>query len=284
MEYIIVLLLSVLATAKVAFQTAFGKKTVKNSTDALYFNIYIFIVAAILFLPKVFGCSSQIWLYAIVDAIFTIGYQLFYTKALSVGNVSLTVLTVNFSMVINVLASHLFFDESVSFVRFIAIGLTIVSFIICNYKDKKEKGERMWLSFTLLSMLCLSLASITQKVFSGSQYSDENQAFVSCLYIASAIIGIIIYVFIRRKEKRTFNLGFDMIKFGFGVGVTLAIYQIIFTYGLSNIDGTFLFPAQTGGVLIFSTLSGVLIFKDKFTKKQLLGIVIGLIALMLMSY
>lgn len=284
MEYMIVLSLSILATAKMAFQTAFSKKNIINSTDALFFSIYFFFVAAIIFLPEVFGCSPAVWIYAAVSASLTIGYQLFYTKALSVGNVSLTVLTVNFSMVINVIASYVFFGESISYVRFFAIVLTIISFVICNSNNKKEKSEKNWMMFTILAMIFHSLASISQKVFGESIYSAESQANVSCLYIMATLISVIIYQFMRKKEKRTFKVGFDMIKYGAGVGITLGIYQAFYTFGLANIDGTFLFPAQTGGLIIFSTLSGVLLFKDKLTKKQLVGVALGLISLVLMSY
>ena len=62
------------------------------------------------------------------------------------------------------------------------------------------------------------------------------------------------------------------------------MYLLFFTYGLVHIDGTFLFPAQTGGTMLLSTLSGVLIFKDKFTRKQIVGIILGFIALILMNY
>lgn len=284
MEYILILLMGILASSKMSFQTAFSKRNVKNSMDAICFNIFVFITATIIFIPKIFGCSPAVWIYATISAICTVAYQLFYTKALSIGNVSMTVIIVNFGMVINVLVSYLFFDEPVSFIRLIAICMTVMSFIICNVGKKTNGVELKWLIFTLLSMVTSSGGSIVQKFLGESRYSGENQAYVSCLYLVATVISIIIFLIVRNKEKRSFKIGFATIKYAVMVGLTLGLYQAVFTYGLAHIDGTFLFPAQTGATIVLSTISGMVIFKDKFTKKQLIGSILGIISLVLMSF
>ncbi len=284
MNYILIFMLGILSSTKMSFQSAFSRKSVKNSTDALCFNIFVFTASTILFLPKIFGCSPAVWLYAAADAFFTVAFQLTYTKALSIGNVSLTVLIVNFSMVINVLASCLLFDEPISLIRFIAIVMTVISFVICSGLREEDRGDGKWFIFTILAMISNSCGSIVQKFFGESVYHDENQAFISCLYLLATAVGIAMYPIMKKREKRNFKVDFVLIKYAFAVGISLALYQMIYTYGLATIDGTFLFPAQTGGTIIFSTLSGVLIFKDRFTKRQIIGVVLGFISLVMMNY
>ena len=284
MEYILVLILSIAGTAKMSFQSAFGKKNVVNSTDALCFNIFVFITVSVIFIPKVIGCSEMVWTYAVISGIFAVCYQIFYTIALSIGNVSLTVLIVNFGMVINVLVSYLFFNDSISLVRLTGIIMTVVSFIICSENVNKESTARKWFIFAVLALFANSFAAISQKIFGESPYASENQAYISCLYMVSLLIGVVIYNIMNKKEKRTFKIDFNMIKYAILVGVCLAVYQLVFTYSLAHVEGTFLFPAQTGGLIILSTLSGVLIFKDKFTKKQLFGVILGIVSLILMNY
>ncbi|MBE6688295.1 MAG: DMT family transporter [Ruminococcaceae bacterium] len=285
MEYILVILLGVLSSSKMSFQTAFSKKNVKNSADALCFNIFVFIFSALLFLPRVFGCSPTVWLYALAGAVCTVAFQLLYTKALSIGNVSLTVLIVNFSMVVCVIISYFVFDEPISLIRFIAIILTILSFIICNGGGKQSQGNRgKWLMLTLFAMLSTSLGTSVQKFFGESPIGNENQAFISCLYMWAAVIGILVFPILRKREKLNFKIEFGVIKYAAAVGLSLAVYQMIYTYGIANIDGTFLFPAQTGATIVFATLSGVLIFKDRFTRRQTVGVILGLVSLVMMSF
>ena len=256
----------------------------KNTTDALVFNIFVFIVSAMLFLPKIFGCSTAVWVYGVFGGIFAVAYQLLYTKALSIGNVSLTAMISNFSMVLNVLMSYIFFDEPISAMRLFGISLTVTSFIICNGGGEKGGVDRKWLILAVLAMFSTSAGSIVQKMLGESPYRNENQAFISCLYLVSALIGGLIYPVLRKSEKLNLKIGFGMIKYAVAVGVSLALYQWVYTYGLANIEGTFLFPSLSGGTIILTTLSGILIFKDKFTHRQIVGVIIGIISLVLMNF
>ncbi len=284
MDYILIFLMCALATSKISFQSAFGKHSVKNSTDALIFNVFAFVVSAAMFLPKVFDCSPAVWIYGIFGGIFAVAFQLLYTKALAIGNVSLTALIINFSMVINVIVSYIAFKEAISAMRFCGICMMIASFIICNGVGKVGSVNKKWLVTAVVAMLSTSGGGIVQKILGESQYKDENQAFISCLYIVSALIGLLIYPMLKKGEKLSFKINFGMIKYAAAVGVSLALYQLVYTYGLAHIDGTFLFPALGGGTIILSTLSGVLIFKDKFTNRQIIGVIIGIISLVLMNF
>lgn len=284
MQYVIVILLGFLATSKVGFQSAFGRENVKNSTDALAFNVFIFLTAALLFIPRIFGCSYAVWLYALVAGIFTVSYQVFYTKALSLGNISLTVLMVNSSVLVLTLFSWLFFGEPISIIRFVAIVMMVASLVICNATSKIESTERKWLIYSILATLSTSCATIVQKMFGESPFSNENRAYISCMYLLATIIGLVVLVFMNSKEKAEFKIKPRMIKYAAAVGISLALYQLVFTYGLAHIDGTFLFPAQTGVSVVFATISGVLIFKDRFTSRQIAGVILGALSLVLMNY
>ena len=66
------------------------KKNINNIADVLCFNGLMFLFSAIIFSRDVVGCPWQVWIYAILGAIFSVIYQITYIKALSIGNVSLT--------------------------------------------------------------------------------------------------------------------------------------------------------------------------------------------------
>ena len=286
MKYIIVLLLCVLAVTKLSIQGAFGKKNVRNSLDALVFNGVVFAVAALLFLPTVFGCSPAVWLYALPASVFTVAYQVFYTKALTMGSVSLTVLIANFAMVFNVLVSYFFFGDSMSPVRLSGIVITVISFIICTDFRNAQKKTKNWLTMAVLSLFTSSAGSVVSKFFGESPYKNESAAYVSCLYIVSAVLVCLFYLFMHIKGKKiTFSKGpWNVIKYALGVGLSLALYQLIYTTALGKMDGTFLFPATTGSIIILSTLSGILLFKDMLPKKQVVGVVLGVIAVVMMNF
>lgn len=286
MNYLIILTLCILATSKMSFQSAFGKKKVKNTADAVAFNNLVFAVSALIFSYRIAGCSAPVWIYAAVGAIFSIVFQLAYTKALSAGNVSITVLIVNFSMVIVTLVSYFVYGDPISRIRFIGILLTLLSFVLCtDFKDDRQYSKKKWFILTLVALAGTSGASIAIKVFGESMYSGESQAYVSCLYIIASILTFIIYQVMRVKgARKTFEIGKHAVLSAIAVGGSLGIFQVLNTYAAANMDGTFFFPAYSGGAIVFSTLSGVFIFKDHLSKKQISSIATGVAAIALMSF
>ncbi len=285
MDYIIIFILCVLSTLKVSFQGAFSKVSVQNTADALAFNGLVFGVSAVLFLYTIPGCAPAVWIYAAFGACFTVLFQLFYARALAVGNVSLTALIVNFSMVINVMVSYFVYHEPMSGVRLLGVILTVLSFFVCTEFKGGKRSEKKWLLLALGAMLATSGLSIVQKIFGKSEYKEQTQAFVSCMYIVAMLLTIVVYrIFKRTGETKSFKTDKRPILFALAVGVSLALYQFLYTYAVSVLDGTFFFPVHTGGNIVLSTLSGVLVFRDKLKAKQILGIFIGIIAVVLMNF
>ncbi len=286
MKYLIVLILCSLATSKMSLQSAFGKKSVKNTADAFCFNAISFLFTAIVFINEIFDCPWQVWVYAALGAICAVIYQMTYTKALAMGNVSLTVLIVNLSLVINVLVSYLFYGDGLSPVRLTGILLTIVTFFLCiELKDGANKSEKNWLFFTLLAMISCALGCIVQKALGESSFRSFNRAYTSASYLVAAVMAYLLYLVLKAKgENKTFRIGKGVVLYSMLIGFILAAYVVLNVYALSVVEGTFLFPAYAGGAIIFSTLSGVILFKDKLNLKQILSVVVGIVAAILMNF
>jgi len=286
MNYLIALILCILATSKMSLQSAFGKKRVKNTADALCFNALIFLASAIVFSYEIIDCPWQVWIYATLAAFFAVIFQMTYTKALVIGNVSLTVLIVNMALVINVLVSYMFYNDSISKIRLLGILLTILTFFLCiDFQKRNIKNGKNWILFVITAMFCNAASSIIQKVLSKSTFADYNQEYTSASYFVAAILAYLMYRVQKLKgENKTFRIGKDAIIYSVLIGVILAIHVAVNVYALSVMEGTFLFPTTAGGTIILSTMTGVFFFKDKLNCKQILGIVIGIIAVVLMNF
>jgi len=68
------------------------------------------------------------------------------------------------------------------------------------------------------------------------------------------------------------------------VGLLLAAFQAVNTYTAAHVDGTFHYPVFSGAMMIFSTLSGVIIFRDKLSKRQLIGIATAIVAVVMTNF
>ena len=283
MNFLIILLLCTLATSKVTLQSRFGKKTLTTDSDNVLFNAVIFFTAAILFCADIPRASVQTWIYASIFAVLTVVFQLSYTKALALGNVSLTVMAVNLSMLFPSLVSVIFFDESLTLMRITGIALTVISFTLTVDLKTKEKLSHSWFIFTAAAALANGGIGITQKFFGASEFADEKKAFVACSYSIAFLIAFTLCFLMRSQKKASSGIKAVTFIFAVSVGIILALFQWLNTYAISIMDGSFLFPVYSGGSIILSTLIGILFFKDKLTGKQKISITIGIIAVIIMN-
>ena len=285
MQYLLILLLCVLATVKVGFQSAFSKKSVKNKADILVFNFFVFLFSGILFSSGIINSSLAVYAYAFVGAFFTVLFQLTYTEALSLGNVSLTVLIVNLGMVLNVIFSYLVYKEPMTWIRFIGIVLTIITFVICTDFKNSKPTEKKWYIYTICAMVSTTIASGIQQIFSKSQYSAQNGVYVAAVYLIGAVFLLLAYLLLKKKGvDKTFKIDKRLILLTMATGICLGLYKFVSTYSLTVIDGTFFYPARAGGSTIFSALTGVLFFKDKLNTKQKLSVIIGSVAIIFIKF
>lgn len=285
MDFLIVFILCSLATAKVSLQSRFSKKHLITSSDASFFNATVFLTAALLFSPNIPDTSFQTWLFSIIFALFTVLFQLSYTKALSIGNVSLTVMIVNLSMLFPVAISAVIYRESLSFIRLIGILLTVASFVLCIELKSKTSISWKWFLLSTFAMLSNAGISITQKVFGSSSFAIEKESFVACSYLLAFLIAILVCgVGILKKEPTTVSKKIPCYLFATSIGIILAIFQWLNTYAIATIDGTFLFPMYSGGSILLSSLSGIFLFKDKLSLRQKCSILIGIFAIILMNF
>ncbi len=282
MKYLTVAVLCLLATSKVTVQGLFAKKNIKSSRDATFFNCLIFSFAALLFLWQAVKASHQIWFFGMLFGILSVVFQVYYSKALASGNTSVTVLIVNLGMVFSIAVSVLLFEESLSLMRGIGILLVFAAFFtVTDIKAFNLKG----LAPALVAMLANGGLGVVQKLFGKSEWHTESTAFVSCSYIVATVASFLFYLLLARKtESEERNKKPSIFIYAAAAGLILAVFQLFNTYAISTVDGTFLFPAYSGGCIVFSTLSGVFILKDRLNLKQAIGVGIGVVALVFMNF
>lgn len=213
-----------------------------------------------------------------------VSFQLTYINAMSCGNVSLTVMLVNFSMLMPITVSIVFYGERLTLLRFFGIFLTFIALILSVEKVERNYFSKKWFLFTVLTALINGSILICQKIFSKSIWGTENITFVAYGYIIAAILSVILYVvLVINGSNITFKLKPSVFIYTFCLGIILGIFQVLNTKAITIIDGTLLFPAYNGGSLIFSTISGLFILHDKLSKKQILSITVGTVAIIMMN-
>ena len=285
MSLLIITILCSLAASKVIVQGKFSKSLIQNDADTLFFNTGVFLTTAIIFCWKIIGCSPEIIPYSLIIAILTIAFQFFYTKSLTTGNVSVIVLIINLSMIIPTLFSYFFYNESLSLPRIIGIAFTIVALVLCPAQNNKKTSDKKWLILALLASISTSGISVTQKIFNSTYLAPQKEAFLAISYVFAFVFSLILLAIMKTKgTKPTIKLEKRYFISASLIGIILAVHGWLTNYSITVIEGTLLFPFSCGGTILLSTIVGVVLFKDKLTPKQILGVIFGIVAVVLMNF
>ncbi len=281
MKYLLILPLCILAVSKVTVQSDFSKKQVRKPVDALFFNALIFLSVAVISIPVLLrGISRPTAAYGAAFGFFGVMFQLFYCFALRSGPVSVTVLLINCSMIVPVCVSALFFHEPLTVFRILGIIVILITFVLHADVTIRRERSKIWIISTVLAFAANCGCSIVQKIFTACAPSGDNAEFVADTYLIAAVLSFVLLVFFSvRKEKVSYPVTPKVCLTALAIGGILFAFQLLNTYAVSVIDGLILFPVYNGGTTVLSTLAGWFVFHEKISRRQLLGIVSGIIGI-----
>ena len=216
-------------------------------------------------------------LYGITQALFI----LFKTAAMNSGPVSVTSLVGNCSLVISVALCLAIWDEPVHLADVIGLIFLMLGILLTTYKGARGKFTKQWVVFSALFLLLGAAIGIVFKAFAKSAVKDS----VPSMMLVASLVMLLSYALISvisgkgkketmgKKERKAFILA------ALGVGVTSCIYNRLNISLSAALPSVVFFPSFNGGVVVVSTVLSVILLGERLTKRQIVGILIGVAAI-----
>lgn len=281
-DFLLIMLLSLMACSKVTLQGLYAKKHVKSVLDGVFFNGIIFFFAALIFIRYIFTGSPVTMLFGAAFGLLTVIFQALYISAMSSGNVSMTVMIVNLGMIFPVGLSVVLYGDSLNAFKVVGILLTLLAFVISVDRNGATPKSKSWFLLALGACLTNGGLAICQKVFGHTAYKAENQSFVAWAYVVAFVLSVGIGALFRVGNLQA-RLNALAVGCALGAGVILGVFQWLNTYAVSVISGVVLFPTYNGMSLLMSTVSGVLLLKDRLNRRQTIAACTGIAAIILLN-
>ena len=225
-----------------------------------------------------FDANTLLWgcIYGITQALFI----LFKTAAMNSGPVSITTLIGNCSLVVSVVVCFILWEEPISLADMIGLALLMLGLTLATYKKSSGTFTKKWAVLSLVFLVLGAGVGITFKGFSKS----GGTAYTSDMMIVAAFVMLISYTVIclfvggfalkptshAKKEKRLFII------LALVSGLLSCLYNRLNIYLSGALDGVIFFPSFNGGVVVLSTVVSMIIFKEKLSAKQLIGLLLGI--------
>lgn len=294
LNYLILFLSTLFATGKALFCKVLGTGHYSKKEVALlnFKSFFIAFTCSLFFVAGEINKLFEISGFSIILSTFfgasVAITQIMQSKALGNGPASIVTLIYSCGFVVPVFYGAFFWNENVSLYQWIGIFMLIaaLAMIVCN--GEKGKTLILWLPFAIASMLGSGMNAIFQKSHSYSYYSDELPFFlVYSLFFSALFTGIAYLLICKKKEneqsevKQQGKIKKVIIPLCLGVFVGLLNFSNLYLSG--KLPAIIHFPIYNVGSMLLTSIISAIIYKDRLTKRQMAGFVIGITAIIIVG-
>lgn len=193
---------------------------------------------------------------------------------------------INFSVVVPLAASVLFWHEFPSLRQIAGLALLVPCILLFANLHLQVTGDRRrWTLLVVVSTLLSGASSVMAKVANelprhlGTDCTP-GQAIFSYLVFAYATAAVVLLVSMERRQIRVRSLdaGFGLVMGMVGLAATWTLIR-----ALDFLPGIVVFPVKSAGGLVLTALAAVGIWQERLTKRQTCGIVIGALSTVLIN-
>lgn len=207
-----------------------------------------------------------------------------YMWALEIGPFSYTSVIVSLASLIAAL-SGIFFGESIDIYQYIGMGIMV--FCIIFSTDKNNGGRKTslkWLFAALMSCVTNGVLGVMQKIHQNTEYKDQSTAFLVSAFAFMTVVSALIWLYERKKAgENRFDPNAKQTGFALASGAVLAVPHVANLYLAGALPSAVFFPILNTGALIITLIVATLLFREKLTKLQWLGIALGIISSLFVS-
>lgn len=285
----IALALSILSSTLIFVIFRLFSKFKINTLHALVFN-YIIATACGLLLQqttiKITEIPSFTWFpYALVlGALFITVFNL---MALTTQRNGLSVASVatKMSVVIPVIFGLVYYKESLSIFKILGILLAIIAVYLASIRTKDGlKIKPSNFIFPVLVFLGSGLIDTTVKYLEGEFIANGDiPIFSATLYAVAAAIGIVIIILKGLKGEFHFQVKNLIGGIVLGIPNYFSIYFLVEALRQGVFDSSGIFTINNVGIVMISTLLGILLFKEKLLVKNWIGIGLAVLGILLIA-
>ena len=209
--------------------------------------------------------------------------MIFSILAIKTGPLAISAFIYSCALIIPSLYGIIILDESVTIELVIGISLLLISLMFINLKKKEEteKISSKWIICVILSFVGNGACSTVQKV---QQLAFEGCYKIELMIVALAISLIVMIVssIVTEKGKILLNIK-KAFPWALYCGLANGAVNLFVLHMLNKLPSSVMFPVISAGEIVLTTSVSVFAYKEMLGKKQLIGLVIGIISLVFLN-
>ena len=283
----IYLILAILFSTGVFVAMRLFERFKLDNHQALMWRNYVFASGTGFLMCKRFDTVPQLvaepWFgLSIVTGFWFIFTYLLMTASTQRSGVTVTSLSSKLSVVLPTLAGVVLFSERLNFVATMGIVLALVALVlVVGGKNESAKTNKTSWLLPVLIFFGTGTGDILMKLTEQRNAAADMSFMIAFIYFVALLFGILVVAFdlIRGRSKWQWKSALG----GIGLGVINFFSTFCVYHAMRCFDNVVLFPIYNIGVVSVTALTGWLLFKEKLTWKNYLGLAIAIIAVILIT-
>jgi len=259
-----------------------------NTFQAIVVNYFTAAVVGMISIGQIpFGFSTfqQAWFpfAAFLGTFFFINFNQIAVSTARAG-VSATTVAAKMSLVIPTFAAIWLYNEGLGLLKTTGILLALISVLFTVWQNKSTEHQK---ASVVLPLTIFFVAGILDTVFGYNQRYFLNEKNVEafaitvffCAFAAGAITSLV------RLVMGTMVLDPKSLFGGVAIGIPnyYSVYFLVQALSLPNYGQSVIIPVINIGIVTFSAICALIIFKEKLSYINWLGIVLALLAIYLLG-
>ena len=276
----IYLILAILSSATIAIIMRFAQQRINYPIGLLAGNyIVCSLMALLLSVPELQNITPQVLVLptglGILNGALYLGSFALMQWNTRHNGVVLSSVFMKLGILVSTLLSVVWFGESPTLLQIIGFLLAVTAIVIINFQKGASLNKKSWA--LLLMLLAAGMGDGMSKVY--EVYGDSNfeNLFLFFTFLAALLLCLILLA--HKKER----LGIKELCYGAALGIPNFLSSLFLLKSLTVIPAVIAFPTVNVAVILVVSLAGFLLFREKLSRRQIIGGILICIALALLN-
>lgn len=212
--------------------------------------------------------------------------SVFFATALTAQRNGLSVASVasKMSVIIPIGMGVFFFKDALGFLKIVGVVLALIAVFLTSKKESGTVALKNQFLWPILVFFGAGLIDGSLKLVQHFYLQNEDTyLFATHTFLTAFIIGSIILLFKLKKSPSFFKVRSVVAGIALGIPNFFALYFMIKMLGHDTWDSSTIFTVHNVAIVLLTTGVGIVLFKEKISITNGLGIVLALISIALMT-
>lgn len=205
-------------------------------------------------------------------------------KSSQLNGVGVTSVATKMSLVIPVLFAVFYYRDALTFLQIIGIAFALLAVYLASIKkgNSKNKSNALWLPF--LVFLGSGVIDTTIKFIQEDYLRDNEFAiFSSTVFGAAALTGCLVVGVQSVKKGLRWNAKNVLGGICLGIPNYFSIFFLLRALNQNTFNSASIFTLNNVAIVLFSTLLGILLFKEKLDWRNWSGVALAVVSIVLVA-